>query len=73
MQIDRCGVWQANDVNSQASGAFSLFETLYKGAELILDSYAIGINFDASKSSSIFGKNTKVQPKATQLLIIIKS
>ena len=68
MQIDRCGVWQANDVNSQASGAFSLFETLYKGAELILDSYAIGINFDASKSSSIFGKNTKVTTESYSTL-----
>ena len=73
MQIDRCGIWQANDVNSQSSGAFNLFETLYKGAELILDSYSVGVNFDASGSSSIFGASQKVQPKGYQLLMIIKS
>lgn len=35
--------------------------------------YHLDIALDASRSSSIFGKSSKVQPSSYQLLIIIKA
>ena len=73
MQIDRCGIWQADSVSSSSEGCFSLKQTEYRGVDSLQNSYAVGINFNASNSNSIFGKSSKVQPNVYQVLMIIKS
>ena len=71
--IDRCGIWQAGSVSSSSDGCFSLRQTGYRGVDTLQNSYAVGIDFNASNSNSIFGANSKVQPRSLQALIIIKA
>lgn len=71
--IDRCGIWQAGSVSSGSGGCFSLRQTGYRGVEALSGSYAVGIDFNASKSNSIFGASSKVQPRSCYALMIIKS
>ena len=58
----------------KSSGSFSdtSFNPTYG---VTADTFVGGLtyNFSATKSSSIFGKNTKIQPRATYALIIIKA
>ena len=62
-------------VSLGASGAFSGFSD---GASMALmgnakDGYFDSFDMDLSRSSTIFGASTRVQPKAFNLLMIIKN
>ena len=59
--------------NAQPSGAFaSIISTIFMQSSS--SSFNIEVpNIDASRCSSIYGASNKVQPKAMQLLIIIKA
>ena len=62
-------------VNLDTSGCFWVTqgELATQGRQLEDKAGRASFNFSASRSSSVFGTSTKVQPKATQLLMIIKN
>ena len=73
--LDLRGVNQCRlSVNTVVSGAFSEKAQISAPVfEQAGQTNAIGgLDYAASKSSSIYGKSSTVQPAATQVLIIIK-
>ena len=61
---------------SEAYGALSFTGSTghpYRSNTLSDETHYSSLGIDASKSNAIYGASNKVQPKATQLLIIIKT
>lgn len=74
--LDLRGVNQCRlSVSTQVSGAFSEKAQISAPVfEQAGQTNAIGgLDYAASKSSSVYGKSSSVQPPATQVLIIIKT
>ncbi len=62
--------------NQAPTGAFT--ESTIQGDRIVVDDFnqvdnELISNFDASRSSSVYGNSIKVQPRGFQALIIIKN
>ena len=65
---------QDKDATPLSSGCFNEINKGYGGFGTLLENSLFdGYSLDLSVSNAIYGASNKVQPKATQLLIIIKT